>query len=66
MSAAIASTLSDGEAWDQTRRSIMFPNLAKTDKEMIQQAETILIWTGANLLDPTQWRSLFKSVVRYM
>ena len=66
VSTAIASTLSDGEAWDQTRRSIMFPNLAKTDKEMIRQAETILIWTGANLLEPSQWRSLPKHVVRYM
>ena len=66
VSAAIASTLSDGEAWDQTRRSLMFSNLPKTDKEMIRQAETILIWTGANLLDPKQWRSLPQSVVRYM
>ena len=66
VSEAIASTLSDGEAWDQTRRSILFPNLSRADKEMIRQAETILIWTGANLLDPKQWRSLPQNVVRYM
>jgi hypothetical protein len=62
----IASSLSDADAWDQTRRSILFPNLPRTDREMIRQAETILIWTGSNLLDPKQWRSLPRNVIRYM
>ena len=66
LSPPLQSDLSDHQAWDRVQRSLIIAPIPLEQMDRVREAEAMLLWGCAHVLDDRPWRMLPKNLLARM